>query len=177
MPTLLDAINQRLFRLPRWGKQALALTLDAGLCALTVWLALFLRLEQWGPFGTMQIWATACALAISLPVFWYGGLYDTVFRYAGWNSMLRLSRTMLIYAVIYALLIAVVRVPDVPRSVGIIQPLLLFVGLAASRIGVRAFLGGLYRELAHRTNAPNVLIYGAGSAGQQLAASMLRMVN
>lgn len=177
MQTLLDSFNQRLLRLPRFGKQALAMALDASLCALTVWLALYLRLEQWGPFGLMQIWATACALAVSLPVFWRGGLYDTVFRYAGWNSMQSLSRTMLIYTVIYALLITVVRIPDVPRSVGIVQPLLLFVALAASRIGVRAFFGGRDRELARRANAPNVLIYGAGSAGQQLAASMQRMVN
>lgn len=177
MHTPIESFNQWLLRLPRSGKQALAVALDASLCFLTVWFALWLRLEQWGPFGLTQVWATGCALAISLPVFWHGGIYDTVFRYAGWNSMLSLARTMMIYTVIYALLIAVVRVPDVPRSVGIIQPLLLFVALAGSRIAVRALLGGLHRESTHRTNAPNVLIYGAGSAGQQLAASMSRMVS
>lgn len=177
MYTLLENVNQRLIALPRFSKQALAITLDAGLCALTVWLAWCLRLEQWGLFGPMQIWATAAAWAIGLPVFWYGGLYDTVFRYAGWNSVFSLVRAMLIYALVYALIFTVMQVPGIPRSIGIIQPLLMLVALGASRIGVRVALGGLYREIAHRMNAPNVLIYGAGSAGQQLAASMLHMVN
>ena len=177
MSTLLDSLPQRLLKLPRVGKQSLAVALDASLCVLTVWLALYLRLEQWGPFGMMQVWATAAALAVGLPIFWSGGLYATVFRYAGWDSMLSLSRTMMIYALVYGLLITVVRVPDVPRSVGIIQPLLLFFGLAGSRMGVHALLGGMLHEFTHRTNVPNVLIYGAGSAGQQLAASIQSMVN
>ena len=177
MDTILHSFDRWLVDLPRSGKRLLALALDAGLCALTVWLALCLRLEEWGPFGAMQLWATVGALAIGLPVFWHRGLYDTVFRYTGWNSMPSLVDAMTIYALIYILVFTVLRVPGVPRSVGIIQPLLLLVAFSASRLGVSLLLGQYRRVAGPNIKVPNVLIYGAGSAGQQLAASMRRMVN
>lgn len=46
----------------------------------------------------------------------------------------------------------------------------LFVGL--SRMVARFWLGGLYLDLVRKTKLPQVLIYGAGSAGRQLALAM-----
>ena len=51
-------MTRRLVHMPRTGKRLLALTLDASLCALTVWLAWMLRLEHWIPFSRMHAWAT-----------------------------------------------------------------------------------------------------------------------
>ena len=70
---------------------------------------------------------------------------------------------------------AVIGVSGIPRSVGIIQPLLMFVALGLSRVAVRLWVGDLYRELLARINSPGVLIYGAGQSGMQLAASLMRM--
>ncbi len=170
-----EYITRRLIRLPRSGKRLLAVLLDAVLCALTVWLAWCLRLEHWAPWSTQHTWATVGAWVLGLPVFMRYGLYASIFRHAGWNAMLALGKAAAVYGALYALVFTMVGVPGVPRSVGIIQPLLMFVALGLSRVGVRLWLGDLYRELLKKVNAPGVLIYGAGAAGMQLAAGLMKI--
>lgn len=170
-----QALTERLLHLPRAGKRMLAVLLDAGLCALTVWLAWSLRLDQWVPPGRLHPWAILGAWLLALPVFAHYGLYAAIFRYAGWNAMLAVGKAAATYGALYATVFTIVGVPGIPRSVGIIQPLLMFVALGLSRVSVRLWMGDLYRALHARANAPGVLIYGAGKAGMQLAASLLRM--
>ena len=78
----------------------------------------------------------------------------------------------MIYWFVYALIITVIGVPGVPRSVGIIQPLLLMVAVGLSRALAHFWLGGAYQRILKRAALPKVLIYGAGMAGRQLAAAM-----
>lgn len=170
-----EPLRYGLLHLPRTGKRLLALGLDALMAAFTVWLAWCLRLEDWLPLSATLGWATVGAWVLGLPVFWYFGLYASIFRHAGWNATLALAKAAATYGALYALVFTVVGVKGTPRSVGIIQPLLMFVLLGLSRVGVRLWLGDLYREMLQRLNAPGVLIYGAGAAGQQLAGSLMRM--
>lgn len=172
---VIERLTRGLLRLPRAAKRLLALLLDAMLCAITVWLAWCLRLEQWVAFGPMQAWATLGAWLIGLPLFARFGLYASIFRHAGWNAMLAVGKAAAAYGALYALLFSVIGVPGVPRSVGILQPLLMLLVLGASRLSVRLLIGGLYRQLHKRAQAPGVIIYGAGQAGMQLAASLMKM--
>lgn len=169
------SLSQWLVNLPRGVKRLGALASDGVLCAVTVWLAWCVRLEQWVPLTVLNSWATLGACVLGLPIFWHFGLYASIFRHAGWNVMLALGRAIAVYGVMYALIFTVIGVQGVPRSIGIIQPLLMFVGLGVSRVVARLWLGDLFRELLKRLNAPGVLIYGAGAAGRQLGASLLKM--
>jgi FlaA1/EpsC-like NDP-sugar epimerase len=63
----------------------------------------------------------------------------------------------------------IITLEDVPRTLGILQPLLLFVFLIASRLLARLWLSGAYLWRLNRLKLPRVAIYGAGAAGQQLA--------
>lgn len=159
--------------MPRVGKRALALTVDAALCAITVWLALCLRLEEWVRLQPPHGVAIAASVALTLPLFVVHGLYAAVFRYTGWNAMLTLGRAVAIYGVLYMFAFTVVGMPGVPRTVGVIQPLLLFVAVGLSRVTVRLWLGDLYRNLLKSRRLPGVLIYGAGEAGRQLAGALM----
>ncbi len=171
----LERLSDGLIHLPRASKRLLALGLDAGLCAITVWLAWCLRLEQWVPLQAIHAWTALGSCLLGLPVFWYFGLYASIFRHSGWNAMQALGKAIAVYGALFAGVVTLISIPGIPRSVGIIQPLLLFVALALSRFAVRLWLGDLYRGLLHKLNAPGVLIYGAGAAGQQLAAGLLKM--
>ena len=165
-------VSQWLLAMPRPVKRALALLLDAFLCVLTVWLALYLRLEAWVGLEGQYLPAVVGAVALALPVFVRAGLYRTIFRHAGWHAMLILVKAMAVYSVLYAAVFTLISVPGVPRTVGIIQPLLLFVAVGSSRVLVRFFLGDLYRRILKDGAVPGVLIYGAGSAGRQLASGL-----
>ncbi|MBB2755500.1 UNVERIFIED_ORG: FlaA1/EpsC-like NDP-sugar epimerase [Rhizobium aethiopicum] len=63
-------------------------------------------------------------------------------------------------------------VPGVPRTVGILQPFLLLIGIGLSRLGIRYWLGDAYQRILHQNMLAKVLIYGAGKAGRQLAAAL-----
>ncbi len=163
-----------LLHMPRAAKRLFAVLVDIALCALTVWLALCLRLEHWVQLTPAHSLAIMGAVLIALPLFIRFGLYRAIFRYAGWNAMISLAQAMVLYALFYATVFTVIGIPGVPRTVGVIQPLLLLVTVGCSRVLVRYWLGGLYRSLLQREHLPGILIYGAGVAGRQLAAALSR---
>lgn len=145
---------------------------DAAFCGFTVWLALCLRLERWVQWSPDYSPAVVVAIGLALPLFAYFGLYRAVFRYAGWHAMLSLIRAISVYTLVYMVVFTLIGVRGVPRTVGIIQPLLMFLMVGVSRVGVRFFLGDLYRRMLNQASLPGVLIYGAGSAGRQLASAL-----
>jgi len=158
--------------LPRPLKRFIAVTADALLAFIALWLALSLRLESWVVLEGNQLWAGLLAILMVVPIFTYFGLYRAIFRYSGWRAMMTMVHASLLYGLIYAMVFTVVGVSGVPRSVGVIQPILFLIAVGLTRALVRYWLGGLYREILNRQNSPGVLIYGAGEAGRQLQRAL-----
>lgn len=168
----MSLLTNFLLMLPRPAKRALALGADAAICAGTVWMAFNLRLESWTPWSSAHFTAFVGAAAFALPLFIVFGLYRAIFRYAGMPALLTVLKAVALYALLYCFSFSVVGVPGVPRSVGVLQPILLLLGVTLSRAFVRYWLGGIYLSIVQRGLLPRVLIYGAGSAGRQLAAAL-----
>ena len=158
--------------LPRPVKRGIVLALDAALCVLTVWLAFYLRLGSFVSLSGPAIWPAVASVVLALPIFITSGLYRAIFRYSGMPAMVAVARAMMLYGVAFAALFTFIGVPGVPRTVGIIQPILLLVLVGASRAAARVWLGGLYHQHLRKAALPQALIYGAGSAGRQLASAM-----
>jgi len=171
----LDLVDP-ILSLPRSFKRALVLAIDISLCVICVWLAFFLRLDEWirlygDPFWRAD-WASAISVLLAIPLFVTHGFYRVIFRHANLVAISMVARAFLLYWVIFAAIITVVGVPGIPRSVGIIQPLLLIVGVGISRAIAHFWLGGAYHRILKRASLPKALIYGAGDAGRQLAMAM-----
>jgi FlaA1/EpsC-like NDP-sugar epimerase len=77
-----------------------------------------------------------------------------------------------VYGVLYASIFTAIGVAGVPRTVGIIQPILLLLFVGASRALARVWLGDQYQSFLKQSARPRVLIYGAGSSGRELVAAM-----
>jgi FlaA1/EpsC-like NDP-sugar epimerase len=157
--------------MPRGMKQFVVLSNDVLMCGLAGWVALSLRLDAWQPWGAAQEWMLVIGVMVALPLFAFTGLYRAIFRHAGLPVLYILGKTLFVYALIYALIFAAWGVAGVPRSMGVMQPVLFALGVMASRLFARQWLGG-YGAGRKRAGAYRALIYGAGSAGRQLATGM-----
>ncbi|WP_319245282.1 nucleoside-diphosphate sugar epimerase/dehydratase [uncultured Propionivibrio sp.] len=158
--------------LPRAAKRSIALSVDLGLCVLTVWLAYYLRLGEFVALSGTALWAAGVSICIALPIFMVSGLYRAIFRYSGWPALLAVARAVSIYGLLYAAIFTAIGVAGVPRTVGLIQPILLLLFVGASRALARLWLGDQYQHILKHGSRPKVLIYGAGSTGRQLVAAM-----
>lgn len=158
--------------LPRAAKRFVALSVDICLCVFTVWLAYYLRLGEFVALSGNALWAVGASIGIALPIFIVLGLYRAIFRYSGWPALLAVARAVGIYGLLYASIFTAIGVTEIPRTVGIIQPILLLLFVGTSRALARVWLGDQYQSILKRAARPNVLIYGAGSTGRQLAAAM-----
>lgn len=158
--------------LPRAAKRFIAVSVDVGLCVLTVWLAYYLRLDELVVLSGNALWAVAASIGIALPIFIVSGLYRAIFRYSGWPALLTVARAVGVYGLLYASLFTAIGFAGIPRTIGIIQPLLLLLFIGASRALARIWLGDQYLDILKHASRHKVLIYGAGRTGRQLAAAI-----
>ncbi|MGB4360852.1 MAG: nucleoside-diphosphate sugar epimerase/dehydratase [Rhodoferax sp.] len=154
----------------RTVKQLVVLSLDVVLALLATWIAFSLRLDapHW-PSGA-QWWVYALAPVISIPVFVRFGLYRAIFRYTGQAALQATGMAVFIYGCLLMSVLAWQQWPAVPRSLGVLQPLVFLVLIGASRAFARFWLADVNRARAHCEG--RLLIYGAGTAGVQTAAAL-----
>ena len=165
-------IAQYVIRLPRSIKRKLIFAVDVSLCVLSVWVAYFLRLSMWVPLHGPPFIATVGSLALALPIFIIMGIYRPVFRHDENLSLAQILMASIVYALAYFAVFTAWSVPGIPRTVGIIQPILLFVFMVVMRIGARQALRTLLDFNDGRDAVPRILIYGVGLSGRQLAAAI-----
>jgi FlaA1/EpsC-like NDP-sugar epimerase len=177
MPVLLNRLTELVLRLPRFIKRSIVLLIDIGASVASVVLAFYLRLGEWIlPYPVQAEYSIALVIAVTvvlaIPIFIFLGLYREIFRYSGWSALLTLSKAMALYGVIFFLIFGVIGVPGVPRTIGLIQPILLLMLVGVSRAIASFWLSNSYRKQLKFSSIPKVLIYGAGSAGRELAAAL-----
>lgn len=163
-------IKAKLLNQPRRVKQLVVLLADAFMGVVAVWAAYSLRLDaphwpysihQWGPY--------ILAPVLAAPIFWRNGLYRAVFRHSGMAAMRALVVAVSLYAVLFFGILMAMGWPDVPRSIGLLQPLILMVLVGGSRGIARQWLSSLSHGQRREMSVSRLLIYGAGSAGVQIA--------
>jgi len=159
--------------MPRSRRRWMAIAMDAIIGAVAVWGALFLRTGEpfwgWKPYLTLVITGLSIWFLIALP----RKTYMTLLRFAGGRTMMGLGVSVAIMAVPMTLLFMIVSVPGIPRTMGLLFPVIFLSLLCLSRLLIRFALvdilaGGRPSIGTHR----RVAIYGAGRAGQQLAMGL-----
>jgi FlaA1/EpsC-like NDP-sugar epimerase len=162
---------KNIFSLNRYLKTSIAISTDIILCILALWLSFYLRLEEFIILSDIDLSTVCISFIFAIPIFWIFGLYRTIFRYAGSSILFTVFLSTFFYGLLYFVIISVMGVSSIPRSIGLIQPMVLFFLIIASRLLAKYLLTGTFKRLDEKFKK-NILIYGAGSAGRQLLISL-----
>jgi len=139
-------------------------------------LAFWLRFNL-GDIPTTYVDAFQHLIIVSLPIqaimFWYLGLYRGIWRFASVPDLSRIVRAVFIGVSLSFMLIFIwQRLEHMPRSVFVLYPIILMLGLAVPRI--------VYRWLKdhhlnfNRLERKRALLIGAGQAGELLVRDLLK---
>ena len=172
MLVTIHTATKSILNLPRFAKNIIAIIVDLNLCVLSTWFAFYLSLDQFILIQGVALTAVMVSVALALPIFWILGLYRTIFRYSGLSITFSVSIALLIYGFLYFSVFGVYGVAGIPRSIGILQPMLLFFAVVSSRLFVKYLFGGNYLFKDKSQLLKKTLVYGAGSAGRQLVSAL-----
>lgn len=165
-------MKKELLGLPRWVKQFIAIGVDSACALFATWLAFSLRLDELHGFIPEQKWAYLAAALLVAPVFIQFGVYKTVLRFTGAHTMILMSKAVAIYGLLYFTFIFMIASPYIYRSIGIVQPVILFLLMAIVRMTASFGLGFRAYGKNGRPVLGTLLIYGAGHSGMQIASAL-----
>tara|TARA_B100000780_G_scaffold275565_1_gene242395 strand:- start:3326 stop:5230 length:1905 start_codon:yes stop_codon:yes gene_type:complete len=165
-----DLNFSKFLNLPRQIKLILMILIDSSLCCLSIWFAYYLRI---GNFSTPIKWMlipVLISIIISLSIFWFLGVYKNISRSFNKYNITKLFEAISIYSIFFFLIITIFSLEHVPRTIGLIQPILFLLFLYI----IRSFFSYLlnYEEAISTTKNNIALIYGSGNAGVQLLNSL-----
>lgn len=155
--------------LSRLNKRILQVAADCVLLVGSFILAMGLRYDSFFFLPDPRIWlAIALTLPVTILLFAATGFYRAVIRYISSRAFVTIARGIAVSAV-FLFVVSQALTLGVPRSVPGIYAMLALISVG----GLRFLLRELFRRELRQGLTP-VLVYGAGTSGQQLVASLLR---
>lgn len=151
------------------AKRALALIHDL-LAVVVCWLLAFwlrFNLEIPDAYFGGAVRSLVLVLCVHAPVFWLLGLYRGIWRYASLMDLRRIILAVGFSSMVVAAAVFMLALPDVPRSVLLLHPLLLILAMGGSRFAYRAWRDRLLYGRMVIEGDP-VLVIGSGDATDRL---------
>ncbi len=169
-----NVVAARALALSRQKKQWLLLIFDVFLLLASSYLALAIRLENWlVPLEQLAYLAIISPL-VGVPIFWKFGLYNAVVRYIGLQAMATITQAVALYTMVVIAWITWGNPNPLPISLGLFHGVLTLLLIGASRAVARQWLTQVNTQGFIQTARKRAIIYGAGSAGVQLAMALLQ---
>lgn len=165
-------IAARMLEFDRGMKRLIVFAIDILSCILSVWIAFSLRLGRWDLMSSGTRMVIAAALVLWFAIAFPSGVYRAIFRVVGSRTIVNLAVAAASMAVPMVVIFMLFSVPGVPRTIAVLQPMIFFLLLVLSRIVARYLMVDLIKQRNFAGRQRRTLIYGAGSAGQQLALSI-----
>ncbi|MFN3545086.1 MAG: polysaccharide biosynthesis protein [Thiobacillus sp.] len=157
--------------------RTLVIILHDIVAAVLAWLgAYWLRFNLALPddFQAAAFSTLAWVVPLQAVVFWRFGLYRGIWRFASLPDLKRIVFAVGLAAVLIPLVLVLFRVQAVvPRSVLILDPMLLVMLMGGSRLAYRAWKEHRLASVLHPNSKP-VLVAGAGSAADFLLRELAR---
>lgn len=156
-----------IWQLSRTKKQILSVFIDLSLVSFSLYLALWIRLGDTFDLITHELFLTAGVTGvITVVIFTKLGLYRAILRYLTAHALYIITLGSVMSAIVLAVTTYYFQ-QFMPRSVPVIYAGLLIISCGGARFIIRAMVSKTFND-----DRINVLIYGAGSSGRQLAVAL-----
>jgi len=163
----MDSFIRSILNASRAKKRIITLCIDSLFIVLAFWLALIVRLDSFESLQRLDNWLLlAVLIPVSLYTFISLGLYRAVLRYMNSQAIWAIVLGTVITTVSLVLIAFFIGI-DIPRTMPFIFAWLCLLTVGGSRVLVRAMIGRMTTS-----KKESVIIYGAGSAGRQLATAL-----
>ncbi|MBH0038965.1 polysaccharide biosynthesis protein [Pseudoalteromonas sp. SWN166] len=163
----MDSFIRSILNASRAKKRVITLCIDSLFIMLAFWLALIVRLDSFESLQRLDNWLLlAVLIPVSLYTFISLGLYRAVLRYMNSQAIWAIVLGTVITTISLVLIAFFIGI-DIPRTMPFIFAWLCLLTVGGSRVLVRAMIG----RMTTSKKEP-VIIYGAGSAGRQLATAL-----
>lgn len=159
-----------------YKRRMFEIMLDAVLIALAYHAAYLLRYDGAVPGAQLEIFLQTLPLVIAAQLlsFLVGGVYAGLWRYAGVADLVVIVRAVSIGAALAAFIVfAMYEWQGPSRAVFVLDALLLFCFVGASRISFRLLRTVIVGKAEAHPEARPVFIYGAGDGGELLLREIL----
>lgn len=154
----------------RFAKQIIMIACDLALLPIALWTSIGLRMDDWRFPGDYPWWVYLLPSLIAIPVFIRVGLYRSVIRHLEDKALIPIVYAVTITVWLFAGTVAAIfTLPIIPRGALLIYWMIAFLYIGASRLLARA---ALKHWSAPSDKRRNVLIYGAGESGRQIATAL-----
>lgn len=158
------------------ARSLLVMLFDLAALVAAWWGAYLLRFNLSVPTEYIDSMLRAVTWAVPLQaiVFRVFGLYEGIWRFASIPDLFRIARAVAVSTLLLAMVLLIARpFPSVPRSVLLLQPVLVLLLMGGSRMLYRAWKEHrLYGSL--RIQGKPVLVLGAGEAASSLLRELSR---
>ena len=165
-------VLRRTAELPRGARATLVAATDVLACCAAAVIAFWLRLGEWHLFD----WPVLLFLAIAIPIWVAIALltraYRSLIRFSGGETIRQIAIRCGLMSIVLGIVLVPLHLRGIPRTLAVLHPLVFTLMLAGSRLALSSLLLQALYSGPLRQKPKRVLVYGAGSAGQQLANSV-----
>lgn len=163
-------------------KRVVLLTSDAVLvgCAYFFAYLISIELKNFHLFYGLILQTLPLLIFCKCIVFFFSGMYQPLWRYASLNALMLMIRSVFLASTVVLIVFYFLDI-FIPRSVAIVDGMLSFLLVGASRLWIRLYqewfpfsYSAAQRALLKDRRRRPILIYGANDAGEQLLREMRR---
>ena len=125
-------ITIKALNLSRFTKRFLAIFLDIIFCILSNLVVLHIILDPIEILNWQFVVPTLISICIAIPIFLYVGIYRVIYRYVNDDTLKVLTKSIIIYTLLFFLIFVVFGVQGIPGSIGLMQPMMFSIHISTA---------------------------------------------
>ena len=154
-------------------KRLIALCIDGSLVYVAIIIAFYLRLGNIDTIPKIIDPFSLTCLAIFLPLWIFNKIYNHILRMIGRGTYKRFLKLIILYSTILIISILIFEYENIPRTVGLIQPAVLFLLLILWRYFSQKLIFFFIENSSNSLkNQSNILLFGSGQSSRQIIETL-----